>query len=92
MRVGGGECGWAAGGRLKLPSGLLGGYMSTIICPVKPREPKRCLTNTGVNIILVVILHGWQKLALEKQTNQLSLLRQQCTGSVGVWLSAGPIK
>ena len=31
------------------------------------------------------------KPALEKQTSQLSPLLQQCTGSVWVWLLAGPI-
>ena len=32
------------------------------------------------------------KPGLEKQTSQLSPLMQQCTGSVWVWLLAGPIK
>ena len=45
---GGGK--WAAGGGLYLSIGLFGSSMSLVIGPDKPRSPKRCLTNTGLNI------------------------------------------
>ena len=67
-----------------------------VISPDKPGGPKRRVTNTGVNIRPIYLpsgaLHGphclshdftWSaKPALEKQTSQLGLSMQQCTGSV----------
>ena len=46
----GGGVGWAAGGGLKLPTGLFGGSCFQdvlVISPDKPGWPKRHVTNTG---------------------------------------------
>ena len=83
---GGGGGRWAAGAFL--PIGLLGASMSTRSAgPDTPSRPKRCLTNTGVNIRPTPTIHWAHYLsrdftwsantALEKQTSQLSLLMQQ---------------
>ena len=54
--VGGGGR-WEAKGELYLPKGLFRASMSPrstiVIGPDKPRGPKRCHTNTGVNIRLI---------------------------------------
>ena len=96
-RVGGGGK-WAAGGGLQPPTGQLGGSMNPRSASHRRRQargPKRHLTNTGMNVrpILPIYCPPWArclsheftwltKPAVEKQTSQLSLLVQQCMGSV----------
>ena len=90
----------------QLPTGPFGGSIVQEVLVVSsdmPRGPKRCLTNTGWlsdPYLPSGALHGPHcpscdftcsaKPALEKQTSQLGLSMQQCTGSISVWLSAGP--
>ena len=42
--------GWLVGGGLQLATGLFGVQKVLVIGPDMPRGPKRCLTNTGVNV------------------------------------------
>ena len=102
----GGESGWAARGRLYIPSNSnvwsILGFKSA-----SDRQAWRALEMSHYTrtdpYLPPSTLHGshflscdftWlAKLTLEKQTSQLSLAMQQCRDhSVRVWLLAGPIK
>ena len=94
--MGGGGGGWAAGVTHQQDCLEVLWVQEVLVIGLdKPRGPKRHLTNAGVisdPYLPSSALHGpnqlshdftwWAKPALEKQTNQLGLLMQQCMGSV----------